>query len=118
MIEHRVVRLTEKGNFEPAAIVGHEKPYFVGEEGFDRAMDLRDYLAGDHVVVSEPQTGYVIVRNKRHRRGLIITANAGTDTEHYIAYSYYGSGHDEIYLGSKTYKTTKGAAKKVYQYVN
>ena len=119
-MEHKVEKLDSKGNFLDSDF---GNPVFEGEDGFDRAMDLCQYLGGDHVVFTETHKGYRVIRKNRKEYALILDGNSGPDVidpGHYIAYDYlsndgYGGS---IYCGSKSYGTFKGAAKKVYQYLN
>lgn len=56
-----------------------------------------------------------------NHHALILSGNDGTPTEHYVAYSYITDGDGfgrEIYCGSKTYKTYKGALKKAKSYLS
>ena len=114
-MEHKVLNLTEKGKFEDSDF---------GEvifNDFDRAMDLRNYLGGNHVVLTETHPGYRIIRKDLRTHCNLLTGNAGTDTEHYIAYNYITDGDGfgrSIYCSSKTYKSFKGAAKKIRQYLD
>ncbi len=115
-MESRVMKLTSKGRIERSDFGATA---FTGEDGLDRAMDTRNYLGGDHVVFTETHPGYLVIRNNDRQYGLIITANAGTDTQHYIAYLYLSDdGYSSTYCASKSYGTFKGACKKVAQYLS
>ncbi len=117
-MKSKVVKLTSTGRIEESDM---GTAIFEGSDGLERAMDTRNYLAGDHVVFTETHPGYVVIRNDDRFYGLIITANAGTDTQHYIAYLYLSNEADwdgDTYCSSRSYKTFKGAAKKVRQYLD
>lgn len=115
-MQHQVIKLDSKGNLSDCGDFG--SPVFEDTDGLQRAMDLRNYLGDDYVVFTETHKGYRVFRNRPNHYGLVLTANDGLDSQHYIAYSYHGSGHDSNYLGSKSYGTYKGACKKVYQYLH
>lgn len=118
-MKYKVLELTEKGQ------LGEVKdPKFFGNTTFndiDMAEDLRNYLGGNHVVFVETHPGYQIIKNSDRTHCVIIKANADTDTEHFIAYDYISNGDGYgrvIYCSSRTYKSYKGACKKVYSYLN
>lgn len=111
----KIMNLDPKGNY--STIEGFEASF----NDYDRAMDTVRYLGGDAVLVTENRPGYVVVRNEDRIYCLILTGNAGTDTQHYIAYSYMVNEADwdgDTYLSSKTYGTYKGASKKIYSYLH
>lgn len=56
-----------------------------------------------------------------NQHAIILSGNDGTDTQHYIAYSYISNGDGfgrSVYCSSKTYKTYKGALKKAAEYLS
>lgn len=115
-IKNAVVKLDRKGNVEVSDLGATS---FTGEDGLARALDTARYLGGDHVVTTQTHPGYLVIRNGDHQYGLIITANAGTDTQHYIAYLYIDAGgYGDTYCASKSYGTFKGACKKINQYLS
>lgn len=118
-MKYKVMELTEKGQFGEVK----DRKFFDNStfSDLDRAHDLRNYLGGTHVVTFETHRGYRIILNDSNPSsvyGIIITANQDTDTEHYIAYSYMGDGYNKTYINSRSYKTFKGASKKVREYLN
>jgi hypothetical protein len=112
MIQHRVCRL--QGNGE---LTQEKVGYF---SDFEPAMNLRDRMGGSWVVHTETHPGYEVIRSDRRGYGLILTCNAGTATQHYLAMYYLDNKADwdgDTYCSSRTYKTYKGAGKKVRQYL-
>ncbi len=114
---YKVQRLTAKG--ELVNLIGSKVEDF--ETGMQRVERNQALGRSEIVLVTLVRPGYLVVRRDRREYGLVLTANAGTDTQHFIAYDYLKNEADwdgDTYLASKTYKTPKGALKKVYQYLN
>jgi hypothetical protein len=120
MIQHKVVNLDEKGNWSDIAEADFGgDTTFVGEEGFDRAMDVRNNLSGDAVVYTETHNDYRIIRRDMSTHCLIL---GDGEYNRFTAYTYISNGDGfgrSVYGSSKGgYKSFKGASKKVRQYLN
>jgi len=109
-MEFKVEKLDSKGNLTESDF---------GEvtfNDFERAMDLRRYLQGDHVVTFFTNPDYQILRKNGSSHYVLLRGNTGTDTEHFVAYDYISNGDGygrPVYCSSKTYKSRKGALKKI-----
>lgn len=114
-MQHEVLRLTSKGEFRK--IIGGSY------DDLDEAMQRRARLqhSGAFIVLTETHKGYRVLRNDDRHYALILDGNTGpdvTDPGHYLAMLYITAGGQDTYCASKTYKTYKGAAKKVHDYLD
>lgn len=118
-IEHKVLQFDAKGNLSQR-VLGDTT--FVGEDAFERAMDTRNYLGEDFVVVTHTSKDRTIIRKDMRHHYILLTTNSGTDTQSYTVFSMITNGDGfgrEVYGSSKSgYKTVKGALKTIKKWMS